>query len=103
MHVILCNAPPDAAPALAKLLVESGLAACVNIVPGVRSFYVWQGKLVDDAESTLLIKARAESIGALRAALVAAHPYEIPEVLVLPVEVALSHAPYVEWVRQAGR
>jgi periplasmic divalent cation tolerance protein len=101
MRVILCNCPPEAAEALAEAMVVAGLAACVNLLPGVRSIYVWQGAVCRDAETTLLLKVAAEGVDALRAALVAAHPYDCPEVLVLPVDVAASHQPYVDWVRAA--
>jgi len=101
MRVMLCNCPPDAAPALARALVESGLAACVNAIPGVKSWYRWQGELVEDSESTLLIKTAAERVDALRELIVDRHPYDVPEVVVLDVDVAASHAPYVDWVRGA--
>lgn len=102
MHLVLCNCPPEAAEALAEAMVRAGLAACVNLLPGVRSIYVWQGALCRDAETTLLLKVPADRLAALREALVAAHPYDCPEVLVLPVDVAASHAPYVDWVRAAS-
>jgi len=101
MRLVLCNCPPDAAEGLAERLVTAGLAACVNLLPGVGSIYVWQGALCRERETTLLIKVAAERVEALRVALVAAHPYDCPEVLVLPVAVAESHGPYVDWVRAA--
>lgn len=101
MKLVLCNCPPEAAEGLAEGLVAAGLAACVNLLPGVRSFYVWEGALCREAETTLLIKVAAERVEALRTALVAAHPYDCPEVLVLPVAVAESHGPYLDWVRAA--
>ena len=99
MRVVLCNCPPDAAPDLAHGLVANRLAACVNIVPGVRSLYVWEGRVCDDAESTLLIKVRAEGVPALREALASRHPYAVPEIVVLGVDVEASFRPYVDWVR----
>ncbi len=101
MRVVLCNCPPDGAADLARTLVEDGLAACVNVLPGVRSFYVWDGAVQDDAESTLLIKVAAEGVDALRAALIDRHPYDVPEVVVLAVDADASHGPYVDWVRAA--
>lgn len=101
MRVILCNCPPDAAETLARTVVEAGLAACVNLVPGVKSIYRWQGDVVEDGETTLVIKAAAADVPALRKALVDRHPYEVPEFVVLEVDVEASHAPYVEWVRAA--
>ncbi len=101
MRVVLCNCPPDAASDLARGLIEDRLAACVNVVPGVRSLYVWEGRVCDDAESTLLIKVRAEGVAALRDAIVARHPYTVPEIVVLGVDVDACFGPYVDWVRGA--
>ena len=81
---------------IARALVERGLAACVNVVPGVTSIYRWKGKLETEEERLLVIKTRADGFEALRAALVAHHPYEVPVVLALPV--AAGHAPYLEWL-----
>ncbi len=102
MRVILCNCPAgDSAATLARTLVDAGLAACVNVIPGVKSIYRWQGEVVEDGENTLLIKAAAENLPALRKALVDRHPYEVPEFVVLDVDVDASYAPYVDWVRAA--
>jgi periplasmic divalent cation tolerance protein len=96
MRLVLCNCPPDAADALARLLVERRLAACVNALPGVRSTYEWQGALCVTEETTLLIKTRDDLLDALTAALVEAHPYELPEVIALPI--TEGHQPYLEWI-----
>lgn len=103
MRVVLCNCPPEGAPALARGLVEGRHAACVNIVPGVRSVYRWQGEIVDDAEATLVIKTAADRLDALRVAILALHPYEVPEIVVLEVDAAASYGPYVDWVRAETR
>lgn len=102
MRVVLCNCPPDAAPTLARALVDKRLAACVNLIPGVRSIYRWQGEICDDGETTLLIKSDAAP-GALEAAIVELHPYSVPEILALDIDETHSHAPYVEWVRDMCR
>ena len=99
MRVILSSCPPEAAAGIARALVERRLAACVNIMPGVRSVFWWDGAVRDEAESMLVIKVRAQCVAPMREALLALHPYEVPEVIVLPVEVAASHGAYVEWVR----
>ena len=98
MYVVLCNCPPDHAPALARALVDKRLAACVNLIPAVKSIYRWQGEIVDDVETTLLIKSAADP-GALEAAIVELHPYSVPEIVVLPVDATHSHGPYLDWVR----
>jgi periplasmic divalent cation tolerance protein len=81
---------------IGRALVEGGLAACVNVLPAVTSIYRWKGKLEQEEERLLVIKTRADRFEALREALVALHPYEVPEVLALPV--AAGHAPYLEWL-----
>ena len=82
--------------ALARELVEQRLAACVNVIPRIESFYRWQGRVETDAEQLLLIKTTDERVDALRAALVARHPYEVPEfVVVKPESVA---EPYRAWL-----
>ena len=81
---------------IARALVERRLAACVNIVPGLTSVYRWKGAIETDAENLLVIKTRRDRVDELRAALVALHPYEVPELIVLPVEA--GHAPYLAWV-----
>lgn len=70
---------------IAKGLVEEHLAACVNLVPRIRSFYRWQGKVEDSAEWMLVVKTSRARFSALRAVLEAAHSYELPEVLALPI------------------
>jgi periplasmic divalent cation tolerance protein len=95
--VVLCTAP-DAAVAerLARGVVEARLAACANIVPGIRSIYRWQGQVQDEAELLLLIKTRAERFSELEAWLKQHHPYEVPEVLSLPAGAVSS--PYLAWL-----
>jgi periplasmic divalent cation tolerance protein len=85
----------DAAP-LARSLVEARLAACVNILPGVRSIYRWQEEIEDAAEQLLIIKTTGERVDALREALFAGHPYEVPEFVVVDAD-QLSDA-YREWL-----
>ncbi len=96
--VVLCTVPnEEEASRLGHLLVEKRLAACVNIVPGLRSLYWWEGKVQDDAELLLVIKTRQERFETLRETLVEAHPYSVPEVIALPIEA--GHAPYLDWVK----
>jgi len=86
----------EEAERIAHALVEQGLAACASVVPGVVSHYKWKGTLERSAEVLLLVKTRRERFEALRAALVAMHPYELPEVVALPIEA--GHAPYLAWL-----
>ena len=100
MRVVLCTCPPGDAERIARALVEAG-AACVNVLPGVRSLYRWQGKLCDDTESLLVIKAAAGHVSALEQAMRSVHPYELPEWVVLTPDEALTSAAYRAWVRDA--
>jgi periplasmic divalent cation tolerance protein len=100
MHVILCTCPPDHAERLARHLLASG-AACVNLLPAVRSFYLWEGAVHDDAEALLVVKASRERVEPLRRSLTGVHPYTLPEWVVLPVDTELTSADYLAWVRAA--
>ena len=75
----------EQATRLARHLVEQRLAACVNILPNVRSIYRWEGKLEDSAEWMLVIKSRRDLFPALRAEIEKMHSYEVPEIIALPV------------------
>jgi periplasmic divalent cation tolerance protein len=85
--VILCTVPDEAtAQKLARGLVEERLAACVNAIPGVKSFYRWQGKLQADTEIQLIIKTRSERFDELAAWISTNHPYEVPEIIAIPAD-----------------
>ncbi|WNG42563.1 divalent-cation tolerance protein CutA [Archangium minus] len=100
--VVFVTAPTaDKAAELARLLVEEGLAACGNIVPGLRSIYRWEGKVHDEPEVLLILKTRAPLFEALRERVVAVHPYQCPEVL--RVDIPEGHAPYLQWIRDNVR
>lgn len=97
VRVVFCTCPSgQVAGDLASTLVNERLAACVNLVPGVRSIYVWQGVLCDDVETLLVMKTTAAAFDALRERIAELHPYETPEIIALPVNE--GHAPYLEWV-----
>ena len=86
----------EVARELATALVEQGLAACVNIVPGVESIYRWQGKIVQDGELLLLIKTQSKVLDALRRSLRTLHPYEIPELITFEIGDGLQE--YINWI-----
>jgi len=95
--VVLVTAPSaEKAAELARALVEERLAACGNVVPGLRSIYRWQGKVEDEAEALLVLKTTRARFEALRERILALHPYEVPEVLALPVEA--GSAAYLAWI-----
>lgn len=100
--VVLVTAPSaDKAAELARALVEEQLAACGNVLPGLRSIYRWEGKVHDEPEALLILKTRAPLFEALRERVVALHPYQVPEVLRL--DVAEGHLPYLEWIGASVR
>jgi periplasmic divalent cation tolerance protein len=100
MRVVLCTCPPDAAERIARALVEAG-AACVNILPAVRSIYRWKGQICDEGESLLVIKVASEQVPAVEQKMRATHPYELPEWVVLPTDELLTSREYRSWVRDA--
>jgi periplasmic divalent cation tolerance protein len=97
--IVLTTLGADAdATALARTLVGEHLAACVNVLPSMRSVYRWKGNVEDEREQQLLIKTSVERLDALKARLAALHPYETPELLVL--DAAGSEA-YLAWLRES--
>lgn len=95
--VVLSTLPADGrAAVVARALVDERLAACVNLVPGLRSIYRWQGAVCDDAETLAVIKTTRDRLPALLARLPALHPYELPEAIVMAV--VGGHLPYLDWV-----
>jgi periplasmic divalent cation tolerance protein len=91
---------PDAptAESIARQLVEQGLAACVNVMPHVRSIYRWQGAIEEAVEVTLLIKTTDARYAELESAIKAAHPYEVPEIIAVPVATGLPR--YLDWIAE---
>ena len=94
-------ATAEDAERIARALLEERVAACVNVLPGMRSFYRWQGKLEDASEWLLVIKSSRSLFGALRATLEKAHPYDVPEIIALPI---IDGAPgYLQWLQDSLR
>jgi periplasmic divalent cation tolerance protein len=97
--LVLTNLPDrPAAEKLAEALVSGRLAACVNVLAPCRSVYRWKGALQNDEEIPVLVKTTAARYPALEAAIRANHPYELPEIVALPVERGL--AAYLSWVAE---
>jgi periplasmic divalent cation tolerance protein len=95
--IVITNAPDrDVALKIARALIERKLAACVNILAECTSVYRWQGKLETATEVPLLIKTRAAIYPEVEAAIKSLHPYELPEIVAVPIERGL--AAYLEWV-----
>ncbi|MGH7503889.1 MAG: divalent-cation tolerance protein CutA [Longimicrobiales bacterium] len=90
---------PDAerAAALVRTLVEERLAACGNIIHGITSIYRWSGAIHEETEVLIILKTTAAAAESLAARVPELHPYDVPEVVVLPV--LTGHPPYLDWVR----
>jgi periplasmic divalent cation tolerance protein len=97
-YLLVITTLPDAAAAhaMAELLVRNKLAACVNVGAPVTSVYTWQDQVQQDPEVMLTIKTRSARFDALRDAIVAAHPYELPEVIAVPI--TAGHPAYLAWI-----
>ena len=95
--VVLATFPDrESARQIGTVLVEKQLAACVNISPGIESIYLWKEEIQQEEETLVIMKTTAARFGRLEAALREMHPYEVPEILALPVQ-AGSEA-YLHWV-----
>lgn len=95
--VVFCTVPDLArARQIGTVLVEKQLAACVNLVPAVESIFRWEGAISRESEVLAVIKTSAARFGELERELVALHPYEVPEVIALPV--TAGSAAYLAWV-----
>lgn len=101
-HIVLTTCPSsETATALAEQLIEAKLAACINVIPGVRSYYEWKGKLETGTEHLLLIKSRCDVFDALQIVITSAHPYELPEIIAVPITAGSS--PYLVWLDSTMR
>ncbi len=94
--VLMTAGSAESAEKIARALVEERLAACVNVVPGIRSIYRWQGSVADDAEWLLVAKTARSCFAALEARVRALHSYEVPEVIA--IEIVEGSAPYLDWL-----
>jgi len=96
-QIILCTCPNnETAETIARQLVESQLAACVNILPSVTSIYQWQGEIETAQEHLLLIKSRNDKYPELENRIQSLHPYELPEIVSVPIDQALPD--YLKWI-----
>lgn len=99
MLIAITNLPDIAsAHAVARELVVRRLAACVNILPAVQSIYRWNGRIEETSEVTLIIKTSITRYDVLEQAIIELHPYDVPELIVLPVVRGLPA--YLDWIAQ---
>lgn len=97
--LIFCTVPTEeSAQKIARALVEEHLAACVSILPGLRSVYRWENDICDDPELLLLIKTRRDIFGRLARRLHELHPYEVPEILSLAL--ADASPAFLDWIQR---
>jgi periplasmic divalent cation tolerance protein len=97
-QIALCTCPNrEVAGRLASILVDEGLAACVNILPEVTSVYRWEGRMQQDSEALLIIKSTSDRLDTLITRVSELHPYEVPEVIAHPI--TAGHEPYLNWIR----
>ncbi|MDX1454825.1 MAG: divalent-cation tolerance protein CutA [Gammaproteobacteria bacterium] len=97
--VVYVTCPTEAkAGQIASALVEEKLAACANIVPGLRSVYAWQGRIENDPEVLLIIKSRIALLDALTARVNELHDYDVPEVIALPI--IGGSKDYLDWLAE---
>ena len=95
--LVLTNLPDlESAQLVARTLIESRLAACVNLLPAVQSMYRWQGQIEEATEITLLIKTTSQHYDRLQQAIVKLHPYDVPEIIASPI--VAGYAPYLHWI-----
>lgn len=101
--VVLITAPDQqTAEDIAEVLVENKIAACVNLLPGVRSIYRWQGDIEREEEVMLMVKTRLDLVAEKLIPLVKEqHPYDVPEILALPVLQGTEE--YLDWINQSTR
>jgi periplasmic divalent cation tolerance protein len=99
LHLVISSCPDrKSAETLARLLVEEKVAACVSLLPGATSFYIWEDRLNEDTEVLLLAKTASAQVGPLMALLAQKHPYRVPEIIALAADAV--HPPYLQWVLQ---
>lgn len=100
MRIVLTTAPDQAAgEELARKLVDNGLAACVQVMPRMTSFYLWEGKIEKDEEHLLLIKTLPEKFDEVAAFIAQNHSYEVPEIAAIDADRVAE--PYLSWLKDS--
>ena len=95
----IVTVPVDAARAIAKAVVQSRLAACAQVTSKVRSVYWWKGRMEEADERLVILKTEKSHVGALRKLLRGVHPYEVPELVFLPI--TAGNPDYLAWLSEA--
>ena len=102
-HQIVMTTCPDrdTAQHIAQVLVQQRLAACVNVLPAMQSIYLWRGKVETATEHLLLIKSKTRAFRAIQKCILERHPYELPEIIAVPVTTGLPS--YLSWLENPDR
>jgi periplasmic divalent cation tolerance protein len=96
--VVLVTCPASASRKISRAILDEHAAACVNIVPGVESLFLWKGKVEEAKECLLLIKTKTSKLDELERVVRGVHPYEVPEIIALPM--ARGYGPYLAWIAE---
>jgi periplasmic divalent cation tolerance protein len=99
--ILITTSNMDEAEKIGRTLVEEGLAACANIVEGVRSIYRWKGEVCDGRECLMVVKTTAANFDAVERRVRELHSYEVPEVIAIPI--VKGSRPYLDWVEENSR
>jgi len=100
--IVFITAPSeDEAASIGRVLVDENLAACANIVKGIRSIYRWKGEVCDDSECLMIVKTVSENFETLERRVKELHPYDVPEIIALPI--VKGYEPYLKWVEENSR
>jgi periplasmic divalent cation tolerance protein len=99
--VLVTAASARDAVRIGRVLVEAGLAACVNVLPGLRSLFRWEGKIADEREVLMLVKSRADLFQPLAQEVRRLHHYTVPEIIAFPI--THGTADYLAWIQQSTR
>jgi periplasmic divalent cation tolerance protein len=101
--IVLITVPTRViARSIARHLIEKGLAACVNLIPSIESIYSWEGNIQTDEEILMVVKTRAEMVESeLIPAVKSIHPYDVPEILALPIEAGSQS--YLDWIKEVTK
>lgn len=101
MRMLFCTCPQDSVDGIADAILKDRLAACVNIIPTVRSKYWWNGEINTEDESLLVIKTRDDLILSLIDRIREVHPYQVPEIIAF--EIKEGNADYLKWIEEETR
>ena len=102
-HLVVFVTTPskDIGEQIGRTLVEAQLAACVNLLPEIRSIYTWEGEVYNEAEVMMVVKTQASLFDALAESIQSLHPYEVPEIIALPISAGSEN--YLAWIEAVTR